>query len=217
MGNNPKSKIIAFSIFLLVTAIVWTNDSSLVLSATATEKNTGSDTILSQCYSNYCIYLPIVIFTSPPVPEINIPPCRWSFNPGQLLYITYKWGDRLQSPGSMWRNAFEAGLNSWNNTATPVWYYFDSSSDNTVNTYEDESNNRGITYITCIVNGPTLKVEMLGNIYYDIRDNYTVEQRRGIATHELGHGLSIGSIPNDYPYPSLMYLLTPLDFFPVVL
>ncbi len=183
--------------------------------ATANNRNINIYTLSNSCYANYCIYLPIVL-NYYPVPETDIPSCRWAFNPGQILYITYKWGDRLQSPGALWRNAFETGLNSWNYTSTPVWYYFDNSSANIVNTYDDETNNRGITYITCIVNGPTLKVEVLGNVWWDDHDDYTVEQRRGIATHELGHGLSIGHIPNDYPFPSLMYKITPLDFFSTI-
>jgi hypothetical protein len=38
---------------------------------------------------------------------------------------------------------------------------------------------------------------------------------RGIATHELGHGISIGSIADWWPYPSLMYLYAPLEFLSV--
>jgi hypothetical protein len=54
---------------------------------------------------------------------------------------------------------------------------------------------------------------MLGNTFYDIRDHYTTIQRRGIATHELGHGTSIGHVPNVHPRIALMYQETPLVFF----
>ena len=56
-------------------------------------------------------------------------------------------------------------------------------------------------------------MEILGNIYWDIRDNYTVNQRRGIAAHEVGHGQSIRHIPNDYPHTALMYKFPSLSFF----
>jgi len=36
-------------------------------------------------------------------------------------------------------------------------------------------------------------------------DQYTLLERRGIATHEIGHGISIGEIPNEYPFIALMY------------
>jgi hypothetical protein len=122
----------------------------------------------TQCTDDHCVYLPMIISL---VPEVDYPGCRWAYTPGNLLYIPYKWGDRLQTPGSSWRIAFETGLSTWNGTLTPIWYYHNISSDNIINTYNDElAGNRGITYVYCIVNGSTSRVEVYGNIYYDIRD-----------------------------------------------
>lgn len=37
------------------------------------------------------------------------------------------------------------------------------------------------------------------------QNSYSVNQRQEIATYELGHGVSIGHIPNDYYQEALMY------------
>lgn len=193
-------------------AFVGINNYSLAFSFHATEKNTSSYTISSSCYSNYCVYLPIAL-NYYPVPEIDIPPCRWPFSPNNTLYITYKWGNNLQVPGSTWRNAFESGINSWNYTSTWVWFYFNSGSNNIINVENNPSGNyRGITYQICS-GGYTIKVDVLGNLYWDLHDQYTILERRGIATHEIGHATSIGHIPNWYPYTALMYKISPLEFY----
>jgi hypothetical protein len=131
------------------------------------------------------------------VPEIDTPPCRWPHGDGQTLYIPFKWGDRLQTPGSLWRNAFEEALDAWSFTATHIWYYFNSSATNEVNTYDTPNGQGGVTEIVCYYN-QTLQVTIKGNIYYDILNSYTVNQRRGIASHEVGHGVSVGHIPRSY-------------------
>lgn len=46
-----------------------------------------------------------------------------------------------------------------------------------------------------------MKVEILGNLYYD---NYSTLERRAIASHETGHGFSMGHIPQSHPAPALM-------------
>lgn len=159
------------------------------------------------------VFLPVVFNGLEPVPEVDLPPCRWPYGgPGNPLWISYQWGDRLQTPGSLWRTAFETGLSAWNNTSANVTFYYYSSSANVINTYEDASNNRGITYITCMGDSTT-RVDILGNIYWDIQDNYTANQRKGIATHETGHGISIGHIPNEYARTALMYKFGSLSFF----
>lgn len=168
--------------------------------------------VTSECPDNYCIYLPIV---SKEVPEIDVPSCRWPHNSGQNLYISYKWGDRLQSPSTLWCNAFEDGIPEWHNAPTLTRFYYTIWSDNEINTYVQAGDGRrGYTVISCL-GSETIEVEILGNIYYDQQAGwYTVNQRRGIATHEVGHGQSIGHIPNYYPYTALMYKgEVPLSFW----
>lgn len=209
------------ALFLLILIIV--NYSYFVTTASAYKSIINQGKILniqnkltSSELSNYKVYLPLV-YSYTYIPEIDFPGCRWPFNPGGLLYIRYAWGDRLQTSGTLWRIAFENGLSTWNMTSTPIWFYFDVISENIINTYYDETAaNRGYTEITCNINGYTQKVKVLGNVYWDIAEGYTDEQRRGIATHEVGHGISIGHIPNSFPIQSLMYKVTPLIFFSTI-
>jgi len=147
------------------------------------------------------------------IPEVNNPGCRWPHTQSQLFFVTYKWGDRLQVPGTLWRNAFESGLSSWNGSPILPYFYYDQNSSNTINTYDDSmAMNRGITYIYCSGTA-AIMVVIQGNVYWDSIDNYTVNQRRGISTHEIGHGMSIGHINDSYPTAALMYKSVPLSFF----
>ena len=59
-------------------------------------------------------------------------------------------------------------------------------------------------------------MDVFGNLYWDLYDQYTVLERRGIATHEIGHATSIGHIPNWYPYTALMYKTSPLEFYETI-
>ena len=120
-------KIIAIPILLWLMAIVWIHGPSLANNSSVINNAKGSGSI---------VYLPIIMDSSiPDKCEDDPEPCpRWPYYPGQFLYISYKWGNYLQTPGLPWRVAFEAGLNSWNFTTTPVWYYFNSGSDNIINT-----------------------------------------------------------------------------------
>lgn len=179
-------------------AIVWIHETSLANNLSVINNAKGSGSI---------VYLPIIMDSS--IPEIcaNDPdPCpRWPYYPGQTLYISYKWGENLLTPGLPWRDAFEAGLYSWNFTNTPVWYYYNSNSSNVINTYDYPYDGfRGKTDIYYI-GTTTISVEIYGNLFWDAQDQYTILERRGIATHEIGHGISIGHIPNEYPYIALMY------------
>lgn len=57
-----------------------------------------------------------------------------------------------------------------------------------------------------IVNGitTTIYVHAYGNLYWDIHDGYTNNQRRAVAEHEIGHMLSIFHIPRSYNVYTLM-------------
>lgn len=76
--------------------------------------------------NNYHLYIP---FVRNSVLE-EIPLCRWPHNVGTYTSISYKWGDRLQSPGTLWRIAFEAAIIDWNSATTMVYFYYLGSSSN---------------------------------------------------------------------------------------
>jgi hypothetical protein len=186
--------------------------SLLGIATSSSHAGRESDTPEITCPGNpLCLFLPIM---SRPIPEVDVPLCRWAYIRGSTYFISYKWGSGLLNSGSSWRVAFDKGLSSWNTLPILPYYYFASASNNNIDTYSDESSTRGITYITCTVGNPfTLSVSINGNTYWDNVEIYTDQQRQGIATHELGHGFSIGHIPQSYPTNALMYKAPPLEFF----
>jgi hypothetical protein len=126
--------------------------------------NNDSQVFSSQCEGLYCNYLPIILLSA--LFRIDIPPCRWPHAANHLLYISYKWGSELQLSGTPWRNSFESGIISWNNTITPVWYYHDGDSDNRINTaYLPNVPFQGVTTSVCDGN-QTLYWEIIGNILF---------------------------------------------------
>ena len=164
--------------------------------------------------SAYQQFLPIIYRSG--VPEVDTPPCRWPNNPEQNYYIAYKWGDGLQDPQNVWRIAFQEGISTWNGADTPVYYYYNTSTINIIDTYELADETRGRTKITCQKVGEeitTIRIEVKGNTFYDWLEDYTSIQRQGIAAHEAGHGHSVGHIPNSHWDIALLYKYTPLEFF----
>jgi hypothetical protein len=126
-------------IFFILT-LTWFNSHSQGSHLSPLEKNIHSQSTIYQCDGNYCFFIPLVQCNRP-VPEIY-PPCgRWPHASGQTLLISFRWGDRLQSPGSLWRIAFEDGSYSWNYTNTHIWYFLNPGADNIINLYDDESGN----------------------------------------------------------------------------
>ncbi len=144
---------------------------------------------LSQGSTNQ-IYLPLVVRS---IREIDVA-CRWSHQPAITTYVTYKWGDRLQTPGTLYRNAFQSSITDWNSISTKMRLSYSSSGNVSFNTYSSQDGRAGVTYSYC--DGQLLtSAEVLANIYYD--SGRTNNSRRSITGHEMGHGLGLGHIPED--------------------
>ena len=114
--------------------------------------------------------------------EKDAPPCRWN-----TYSLSYQWGGNLQTPGSLWRNAFSAAVVDW--SIAPIKFYFYNSSSGVVilNAYYLQDNYSGYAQPYC--NGTiTTKYEIFGNSFY----SNTTNGYHAIAGHETGHGLSIG-------------------------
>lgn len=128
--------------------------------------------------------------------------CHW--NNTTPLYVLYKYGANLQTPGTAWRNAFNAGISNWNTASIePIFSYDASNSRNTVDTYSAADGNWGNTWWYCNVLYYLDRFDAKGNVYYSMND----QQREEVASHELGHGLGFGhstvspSVMNQYgPY-----------------
>lgn len=126
------------------------------------------------------------------VTEVDLIGCRWPHTAGTYTGISYQWGSNLQTPGTPWRNAFEAGISDWNAAPTKLYYYYSSSGAVTIDTYYLDDGYAGKSPSSC--NGSTtVGFQVLGNTFYNVATN---NQRHAIATHELGHGQSVGHISN---------------------
>jgi hypothetical protein len=162
---------------------------------------------------NHKVYLPIVLNNYPLI-EVDAPPCRWSRTPGGYVAIAYKWGSRLQTPGTSWRVAFEAATSDWTALPTKVYFYYSSNGPTIINTYYANDGYGGYAQPYC--NGTvTSRYEIYGNSYY----SHTTNEYHAYAGHETGHGQSIGHISNAgvialmgfNPNPNVYYTPQPSD------
>lgn len=122
------------------------------------------------------------------VAEYDIPPCRWPHTTGTNTYITYQFGSNLQVPGSQWRNAFENATSEWN-AAGVTMKYFSGGGQQTFNTYDDPYGDDGYSQPYCS-GSATSRYESYGNVGRSQADY----QAYAIASHEAGHGFSLGHI-----------------------
>lgn len=126
------------------------------------------------------------------ITEIDAPGCRWTIS-GGTVYIPYTWGGNLQTPGTPWRNAFEAAVGDWNGLDTRIYFYYDNGLPNvTIDTYSRPDGAGGYASYACCWSIPCY-YNVYGNTYYDV--GYTNNERRAAASHEVGHSQAIGHIP----------------------
>lgn len=109
----------------------------------------------------------------------------WAYNHGshQILYISYKWGPNLQTPGTAWRNAFSASASDWTNTPTPIDFYYSSTSSNSFDLYYRCDNTAGETPQSTNSSGYLVSFISRANTCY----SHT-------TGHELGHGAGLGHL-----------------------
>jgi hypothetical protein len=132
------------------------------------------------------------------VTETDAPPCRWPHTSGSNTYLYYKWGSGLQTPGSLWRNAFETAIYDWAVAPTRVYWNYSSGGSITIQTYWAQDGWSGKAIVYCS-GSTTVGYDVYGNVYYDVQLNYTVNQRHAVAGHETGHGQSLGHISGSTP------------------
>lgn len=116
---------------------------------------------------------------------------KWPYTPHTALVVNYHWGANLTTPGTPWRNAFEASASDWNNSYTAIAYSYSAGSASYFDLYYEENNFSGKTPQYTDSNGLLYKVIPMGNTY----NNPSTENiRRGVTGHELGHGAGLGHI-----------------------
>ena len=206
--NTTLLKHIKIIAMIYVSLVVF-----LIGSSASVQSSLSANTEKFYPTQDHKIYLPIILHNYPLI-EVDAPPCRWARTPGGYVSIAYKWGDRLQTPGSSWRVAFEAATSDWTALPTKVYFYYSSNGPTIINTYS--ANNGYIGYAQPFCNGTvTSRYEIYGNSYY----NHTPNGYRARAGHETGHGQSIGHISNAgvialmgfNPDPNVYYTPQPAD------
>lgn len=116
---------------------------------------------------------------------------EYKFSGTPTIYVSYAWGDNLQSPGTVIRNGFINAVSDWGSVQTKVKYYYLSSSANKLDSYFiSSSSDYGMT-----------------STYYDPDTNYVgyfyarlnagnpdmtkSNVARSVANHELGHPMGL--------------------------
>lgn len=153
------------------------------------------------------------------VSEYDVPSCRWGKSPGQIRYLSYKWGPILAPyPNAFWRIAFQSSISDWNSTSTPFWLYETSSSSASLDLdiYYQVGGNAGYAQPTCSGSTTTHYIVRGNSYYYTGSSNYNL--RRSLTGHELGHSHSVGHISSSQiallgynPDPNVYYTPQSLD------
>jgi hypothetical protein len=146
----------------------------------------------------------------------DVPISRWPHDAGSFTTLYYKWGDNLQVPRSLWRNAFTAALNDWSIVPTKMYFEYSPNGSIVINTYNMQDGNRGHADIISDLNtGYTIGGNVFGNVFYDPGNN---NMRHATAGHETGHSQSIGHIGDSEiallgynPDPSIYFIPQPID------
>ncbi len=150
----------------------------------------------------YHAYLPLVYKQ---IPEILDHSGRWPHSFEQTTAITYKWVGNLVNPNHNWRMAFASGIDDWNLSPTHVVFLSDSGSSNTIDVVNDASKSAGYCLVDLDSSGRIIiRIRAYGNLYWDSTYGYSINQRRSIAAHEIGHMQSIGEIPRSFTTDALM-------------
>lgn len=127
------------------------------------------------------------------IAAFTVPAYAYSTHPWKLSSkaASYTWGDRLQSSGTVIRNAWESADDDWYNASSVNFYYY-SDSVNVLNSfYESSSSLYGrytISHYGGIVTSFVARVNA-GNS--NIGQNNVA---RSTANHEFGHVLGIDDL-----------------------
>ena len=135
-----------------------------------------------------CTLLSCAIMTTLAVPTYAYSTTSWKLS---SKAASYTWGDRLQTSGSVIRNAWESADDDWYSASSVNFYYY-SNSVNVLNSFYESSSSlygrTSISYSGGIVTSFTANVNA-GN------SNITQSNvARSTANHEFGHVLGLDDL-----------------------
>lgn len=108
--------------------------------------------------------------------------------------INFIWGSNLQTTGSAWRNAFQAGINAWSGAGTKAYYTSGTSNASVLNTYWADDNYTGKTIAYIDAQGYLTRCDVYGNNQYV--SGWVTLDFQNTAAHELGHCIGLSHTTN---------------------
>ncbi len=116
--------------------------------------------------------------------------CGWSYSGGyNLLYIPYGTDPDFPPYGS-YTTAISSAIDTWNGTATPIYFYSTGTGGtHTVGVKDGGANGRAGWLAYGCSNYRSWSALYLNSYYLDSGSDFT---RVGVASHELGHFLGLG-------------------------
>lgn len=118
------------------------------------------------------------------------PECWWSNPSGQYLYVNWHWGPQINTNGG-WATDFILSSTAWSNAGSKVRMGYNSSAQDTADTYYTAESRSAYTQYWCNFNYTMADAHAYGNLYV-FSDDGTSDYRRFAAAQEMGHTLGLG-------------------------
>ncbi len=108
--------------------------------------------------------------------------CSWPYS-GNSVPVKYRWG----SINTAWKAAFTTSISDWNGLGTDVTLSYDAYGKLWMGQYNQNDGQYGLNQNWCSGND-IVNSNNWGNLHYE---PHTLNERRSITGHELGHGLGL--------------------------
>ncbi len=119
------------------------------------------------------------------------PECWWSNPSGQYLYVNWKWGPNINISGG-WADDYRLASTNWSNAGTKARMGYNSSAQDTADTYYTIENRPAYTEYWCNFNYTMADAHAYGNLYAFSDSGTPDSYRRFAAAQEMGHTLGLG-------------------------
>ncbi|WP_372998472.1 matrixin family metalloprotease [Lutispora sp.] len=129
----------------------------------------------------------ILICTSSVAYAYTLGSSNWKYTDG---WVSFKWGNRVTTPGSVAREAFETARDNWNYYQSYAVFVYEADSVNTFNTYSVSSSNE---FGYCNIQRSGSDMIQFSAMINVGNTNFTTDTvAPSAAAHELGHAFGLG-------------------------